>query len=88
MSVEIAAASVREKKTSMSSGMKKIVGLIAGGAMTVLVSAGVWVLAAVLPSKTDGPFTFLENICNRLYETPVSVGAGGPPYENPTAPIR
>ena len=74
MSVEIAAASVREKKTSMSSGMKKIVGLIAGGAMTVLVSAGVWVLAAVLPSKTDGPFKFLENICNWLYTTPVSVG--------------
>jgi hypothetical protein len=28
----------------------------------------------VLPSKTDGPFTFLENICNWLYQTPVSVG--------------
>jgi len=74
MSVEIAAASVREKNASMSTGMKKFVGLTAGGAMTVLVSAGVWVLAAVLPSKTDGPFTFLENICNRLYQTPVSVG--------------
>jgi len=75
MSVEIATAPVTVKESSPGFGLKKrIAGLIAGGIMTVLVSALVWVLAAVLPSKTDGPFTFLENICNWLYTTPVGVG--------------
>jgi hypothetical protein len=75
MSVELAAVPVATKESSPAFGFKKrIVGLIAGGIMTVLVSAFVWVLAAVLPSKTGGPFTFLENTCNWLYQTPVSVG--------------
>jgi uncharacterized membrane protein SirB2 len=75
MSAEIAAAPVEVKESSQGADLKKrVVGLIAGGSMTVLVSAVVWVMAAVLPSKTDGPFTFLENICNWLYQTPVSVG--------------
>lgn len=75
MSVEIAAVPAGVKVSSPGFSMKKrIVGLIAGGIMTVLVSALVWVLAVALPSKTNGPFTFLENICNWLYETRVSVG--------------
>jgi len=75
MSVEVAAAPVRLKEAAPGSGpRKKIIGLIAGGIITVLVSALVWLMAFVLPSKTDGPFTFLEKICGWLYQTPVSVG--------------
>jgi len=75
MSVEIAAAPVGVKASSPGSRTKKkILGLIAGGVIAVLVSALVWLMAVAMPSKTDGPFTFLENICVWLYDTPVSVG--------------
>jgi hypothetical protein len=75
MSVEIAAAPAGVKESSPGSGTrKKLVGLLAGGIITVLVSALVWLLAVAMPSKTNGPFTFLENFCAWLYETPVSVG--------------
>jgi hypothetical protein len=75
MSVEIAATPAGVKAAAPVFSLKKrIVGLIAGGIISLLVTALVWVLAVAMPSKTNGPFTFLENICKWLYETPVSIG--------------
>lgn len=75
MSVELAVspAEVRES-TPVFSMKKRIAGLIAGGIISMLVTGTVWFLSVAMPSKTNGPSTFLENICKWLYETPVSVG--------------
>ena len=74
MSVEIAATRAGVKELLPAFSLKKrVVGLIAAGIIALLVTGFVLVLAFVLPSKTAGPFTFLENICNWLYETPISI---------------
>jgi hypothetical protein len=74
MSLEIAATRAGMKESLPVFSMKKrIGGLIAAGIVSLLVTAFVLVLAFVLPSKTDGPSMFLENICKWLYETPVSI---------------
>jgi hypothetical protein len=74
MSVEITATRAGMKESIPVFNMKKrVVGLIAAGIISLLVTAFVVVLAFVLPSKTEGPSAFLENICNWLYQTPVSI---------------
>ena len=49
-------------------------GLSAGAIISVLISAAVWFLADVIPSKTGSPFEPIRELCRRIAETRVGRG--------------
>jgi hypothetical protein len=49
-------------------------GLIAGGIISILVSAAVWFLAVAIPSKTGSPFAPIRELCQWIAETRVGRG--------------
>ena len=73
MSVEFA-HSVPEARSASHRAAHIRNGLIAGVVVSVLISAVVWFLADVLPSKTGSPFEPIRELCRRIAET--SVGRG------------
>jgi len=48
--------------------------LIAGCIASLLIAAGVWMLAILLPSRTGSPIAPLREICQWIYQTPSSTG--------------
>jgi hypothetical protein len=74
MSVEVSALKLERKGTSNGFLRTRIVGLIAAAIVSILVSASVWMLARVLPSKTGSPFAPIREICQWIYETRIGIG--------------
>ena len=74
MSIEIASHPVDVKEIRHSVARQRVVALIAGTIVSILVTAGVWFLAAVLPSKTGSPFAPIRDACQWIYETSISTG--------------
>jgi hypothetical protein len=74
MSVHATALKVETKSASGGFLRTRIVGLIAGTIVSILVSATVWMLATVLPSKTGSPFAPLREICQWIYESSIGTG--------------
>src|SRR5215471_15592940 len=74
MSVEASALQLESKSASNGFLRTRIVGLIAAGIVSILVSASVWILAAVVPSKTGSPFAPIRDICQWIYHSSIGVG--------------
>jgi Family of unknown function (DUF6644) len=74
MSVQASAIKLERKVSSTVFLRTRIVGLVAGVIVSILVSASVWFLARVIPSKTDSPFAPIREICRWIYQSSVSVG--------------
>ena len=74
MSVEISALKLERKDVSSGFLRTRIVGLIAATVVSLLVSASVWMLATVLPSKTGSPFAPLRDLCQWIYESSIGTG--------------
>jgi hypothetical protein len=74
MSVQVSALKVETKNASGGFLRTRIVGLIAGTIVSILVSATVWMLATVLPSKTGSPFPPLRDVCQWIYESSIGTG--------------
>ena len=53
---------------------KRLIVLVTSTMASLVIAAGVWVLAALLPSKTGSPIAPLREICEWIYRTPSSVG--------------
>jgi len=74
MSVQATALKV-ERKSAFGEGLRtRVAGLIAGTIVSILVSATVWMLATVLPSKTGSPFAPLRDICQWIYTSSIGTG--------------
>lgn len=74
MSVEATALKLESKGSTSGLLRTRIVGLIAATAVSILVSASVWFLASVLPSKTGSPFAPIREICQWIYHSSIGVG--------------
>ncbi len=74
MSVELSALKLERKIAPSEFLRTRIVGLIAAAVVSILVSASVWFLAKVIPSKTGSPFAPLRDLCQWIYESSVGTG--------------
>jgi len=66
------AAATQEARHELA--RSRVVLLIAGTVASLVIAAGVWVLAVVLPSKTGSPIAPLRDFCDWIYQTPSSIG--------------
>ena len=73
MSVNFA-HTVTEAQDAAKRGARVRNGMIAAVVISVFISAAVWFLADVIPSKTGSPFEPVRELCRRIAET--SVGRG------------
>src|SRR3954465_12420894 len=74
MSVEVSALKLQPKGESSGFLRTRIVGMMAAVVVSILVSATVWMLATVLPSKTGSPFAPIRDICEWIYRSSVGTG--------------
>ena len=58
----------------MSNGSRIRNGLVAGVVLSLIISFVVWVLAAVIPSKTGSPFAPIRDLCQWIADTYVGRG--------------
>jgi hypothetical protein len=73
LSVEFA-HTVTEASTAVRRGARIRNGLIAAVIISIFISAAVWFLADVIPSKTGSPFEPIRDLCRAIAETNVGRG--------------
>ena len=83
MSVRTLTVSAQIPEVRHGLAKRRIVLLTFGTIASLLIAAGVWILAAVLPSKTGSPIAPLRAICDWIYQTRTSVAIRESSYAFP-----